>query len=153
MAYCTIADVRLNLDGFDTATISDANITSFINKADSYINSILAISYTLPFTATIPLLTSVSTDLTCYYVLRRNYTRDSIETSDWVEQFKKDADDILDKLKENKIDLVGSDNIIIAFGSELIQHNNEGYTPTFDIGDPLAWRNDPDRIETIEDNK
>jgi phage gp36-like protein len=153
MAYCTIDDVRLNLDQFEENVISDADVTSFIAKAEAYINSILANVYTLPFVVTIPLLKDVSTDLACYYVLRRNYTRDNMSTSDWVMQFWEDFNKKMEDIKDGKISLVDDSGNVIAYGSKLIQHNNENYTPTCDLGDAEDWVIDPDRLDDIADAK
>ena len=158
--YCTVADVELNLSGFvidtvrdDETTLTDAQIELFIAKADAYINSVLATVYTLPFSVTIPFLTDISTDLACYYVLRRSYTQDSMETSSWVKEFLENAETKLKAIMDGDVSLIDSDGNVITFAGSLIDHNNAGYTPTFDIGDPLDWEVDQDRLSAIEDSR
>lgn len=153
-AYSDVADIRLNLAGFGADVISDSDINLFISKADAHINSIISNYYVLPFTQDpIPILKDISTDLTCYYATRRNYTSDSVETSDWTNEFKKDAEHKLENIKMGNTNLIDSSGAIIPLNSNMIQHNNSKYTPTFDIGSPLNWQNDPDRLDDIESVK
>lgn len=131
MAYTTIANVKLNID-IEGYQVEDAEITFFITKSDSIIDSMISSLYSLPLDSTPDVLISISTDLASYFIFRKNYSHDRIEKMEnsLIYDFYNKAMSLLKKISSGEISL-GSD-----FPQEPIAVSNTGdYPPTFNVDD------------------
>jgi phage gp36-like protein len=135
-------------------TVTSANIANYGGLAEAHINGVLAKAYTLPFTGDIPILTAISTNMTTYYVLRRLYTQQEPNESDWVENYKTLAMDMLAPIAD------GTTVLVDSAGTQLAQNSNSeawsntsGYIPTMFEGDPTAMVVDPNKLDDEDDRR
>lgn len=114
MAYITFADVSNEISDLGGLIPEGKEATAWVNNkiasADLEIDARLSAKYVTPVTsaAALRIVKIISLNLTCYYILRQNYTQEDGNTSDWVNEYKRTANDLLSKITSGEIDLDGS---------------------------------------------
>lgn len=146
------------LVGVGTDAMGTVAATRHIVRAYNIINTHLSKRYTVPFgtgTSTPPVIKTISTDLSAYYIMRTLFTKDSQNDSDWVDELKDTAMNMLTKIENGETDLMGTDEseITQVSGGDDISSNTSAFEPVFDMGNELSWRVDPDRTKEISDSK
>lgn len=114
MAYITFADVSNELSDLGGLIPEGKEAIAWVNNkiasADLEIDARLSAKYVTPITsvAGLRIVKIISLNLTCYYILRQNYTQEDGNLSDWVNEYKRTATDLLTKVTNGEIDLGGT---------------------------------------------
>jgi len=133
------------------STVTSAIVSDAIGLADGEINAVLANQYDVPVAGPPPLLVSISTNMAAYYTLRRLFTRDRQNKSDWVDEFKDRATSMLENLMDGKLELVTSSGTTITRNAnEEAWSNTMGYTPTFSELDETLAIDDEDKLDDLK---
>lgn len=136
------------------SNVTSAHIADMIGMADAEINAVLSKRYTVPITDDCPVLTTISTNLTTYYTLRRLYTREKQNKSDWVDGYKERATSLLEKLMDGEIGLVTSSGAVVAAADVAeVWSNTKDYVPTFSELDYTQSVIDDDKLDDLEDER
>lgn len=148
--YTTVQKVQ---DTLPKAVQSSSNVTSatvahFIDQADSIINGKLAVTYNIPVNSpNVPgILVTIATDLAAHRLLRRQFTQNIKNKSEWVDQFK-DSMDLLDAVAEGKMTLVDSSGDALSRSVARVWSNNQGFDPTFTEDKVSTWEVDDDKFD------
>lgn len=155
--YTSFEKVRLlGPTWFASSSITQAQVhQNYASKAESYIEGKLANKYTVPFTSSNvpPLVESMSTDLTFYYIGRRFFTQTDKDKNPWINTYKNDVDEILKDIMKGNTVLVDVNGGIIDVRTDQqeIWSNVSGYNPTMDHRDETEQRIDPDKIQDETD--
>ena len=152
--YTTVSKVTDAYPRIKETKVTSAEVAFYINQAEAEINGKIAGEYSLPFTATPPLIETVATELSIIKVLDRFFTSEHRSSSDWRNTRKNELDKLLDGISDGSISLVNSASAIIERQSDLhgISSNTSGYTPTFSHLGVEDQRIDPDRLDDEEDD-
>lgn len=116
MAYITFADVSNELTDMGGLIPEGKEAIAWVNNkiasADLEIDARLSAKYVTPVTSATALriVKVISLNLTCYYILRQNYTQEDGNLSDWVNEYKRVANDLLSQIISGDIDLTGNTN-------------------------------------------
>jgi len=142
------ADVRTLLKKVTDTIFDDDDVEYFIERADDYIDARLWQLYYVPFTATPPIVKTISTNLAAYGVLRALYVQARTTDADaWMNTFKDYAYDLLRDIKRGEILLLDSSgNKIVRKAGRGISSSTEEYDPTFNEGDPGDWATDSKKL-------
>lgn len=139
------------------ALLSKTNITSselsgYINKAEAIVNGKLAMRYTVPITDPCPLLETLATDLSVYFSLRRTFSQEKKNESEWPRTYK-DSLQMITDIGAGKMILTNSAGAIIAQRTDIIDvwSNNMDYEATFTEDDMINQVDDSDKIDDIRD--
>ena len=130
------------------ASINSASIAFYIDQAENEINGYLANNYTLPFSASPPMITTLSTEYSLVKILERFFTHEGGSQNAWVAERKKYIIDTLNKLNEGTLGLVTSSGELLVYNSgDTIFSNTMEYDPTFTMLDETLQQIDSDRLE------
>lgn len=153
MSYCSASDIRELLPKITTAVMSDTVVGHFITKADAFIDSKIAARYALPLTATPEIIKSLSADIASYYIMRREFTQDSQNKSQWTDEYSK-ALTVLDAIAAGKTQLLyPTTNVAIPVRTGALASTTGDYTPTFNVDDPECQSVDPTRLDAISEER
>lgn len=135
------------------STITTAVIESYIGRAEAWANGQLANRYTIPVSGSPPILKEIVETRATYLILRRFFSQEKENTSEWVESWKEDAENMLDPYVTGSATLVGSDGTRLApsLVTGIPWSSTDAYKPTFDVREQIAQRVDPDRVQADED--
>jgi phage gp36-like protein len=131
------------------SNITSAHIFEFLSRGESIIDTKLAKTYALPFTNTIPVLETLSTDIGAYLLLsRRFFTQERSNSSEWVDRFK-ESFELLDQIANGEYPLIdASGNLVEGKHSAMqVWSNTQNYHPTMHEDDPLNQVIDSDKTE------
>jgi hypothetical protein len=158
--YTTAANIvtlipDINQSGnFDT----DAEVEFYINRQESVVNSKLGIKYVVPFSvangyATVPtVITHITEQLTIAAILITEYTQDSVNKNEWIEEYQKIID-YLDDIVAGKEILKDDSGNELTERTDVILTNREEFEPVSDMDGDLQQRVDPDLITEITNNR
>jgi len=153
--YATAAEIKEMILGIeDNAPYNDdTKIESKITDAERVINNALISRYAVPFSSdnVPPLINQLTKELASYYILRTIYTRDNVEKSEWVQEYKTNVDKQLQDLVTRKINLIDANGDLVGESEASVESNTEDYTPTFDVDEPENWKQDEDKLDDISD--
>ena len=134
------------------ASVNSASIAFYIDQAENEINGYLANNYTLPFSSSPPLVTTLSTEYSLVKILERFFTQEVGSKNEWVEERKKYLLDTFNKINNGDIGLVTSSGELIVYNSgDTIFSNTMTYNPTFTMLDETLQQIDSDRLEDEHD--
>lgn len=152
VTYTTVTDVLRNLPSIGSiSNLTSAGIHAFIGEAEAIINTQLAALYTVPVSGAPPLLQVVGTDLAIYRIMRRSFSGEKVNKSEWLDRYS-EANSLLVGIAKGMITLTDSAGAVISRGaSALPWSNTTNYTPIFDVGESTDQVVDPDRLDDIED--
>ena len=135
------------------ASVNSASIAFYIDQAENEINGYLANNYTLPFSSSPPMITTLSTEYSLVKILERFFTQEVGSTNAWVEERKKYIVDTLNKINDGTIGLVtNSGELIVYNAGDTIFSNTMTYNPTFTMLDETLQQIDSDRLEDEYDD-
>jgi phage gp36-like protein len=155
--YTNAQELELLFPKIISTSLTKADINEiFVTKAEADIDAAVSGRYTLPFSSTPPLVRNIAQDLTMYYVARRMYTQNAKDKNDWVDDFRANAFDILDKIREGEINLITSSKEIISTRTDQVQiwsdaSDTTDYNPTMDERDQILQRVDPRLLDDLQD--
>jgi len=143
MPYATITEV--------VNTLPQVGSISTITSLQIFTATVRADSVTVPITPSPPLLTTICCDLTLYRLMRRFFSGEQQNDSEWPDRYK-EAMELLEKLADGEIQLVDSGGTIVvpSAGSDIAWSNTQGYTPTFGEDGDLMSIIDEDKLDDLE---
>ncbi|MCW8830736.1 MAG: DUF1320 domain-containing protein [Gammaproteobacteria bacterium] len=159
MAYCTATQVRDVLSGVNTSVMTDEAIENKIAYAESIINAYVAWRYNVPFSTTPALIETICIDITAYYVMRTLFTRDNVNTNEYIYEFllkhlnTKEKTGTLYDLQNGDISLTLPDGSSPPASTEVFDSNITNYVPTFDVDGVLDWEVSSERLEDIANDR
>lgn len=136
------------------STVGSNTILSYAEQAESLINVKLGKLYSLPFTSSVPVLTTIATDLAIYNLLSKRIFA-SQKISENVVSFFEKAQALLDDIASGELPLMDSDGALVATSNTNMEvwTNNQGYNPTFHEGEWRDMVQDPDKLQDISDDR
>ena len=159
MAYATASSLLVLLPGLPQTTTANgytssvAIIDAHIVRADSLIDAKCAVRYDVPFSATPPIIKTLSEDISAYLSYRSFYTQDNQNKTDYFEELRDRAYEWLDEISKGTMKLVDSTGSLISerasTTSDFIESNTEDYNTFFDFDDCTNWAFDSDMLDDI----
>jgi phage gp36-like protein len=112
--YTTVENVLSAMPAIGSVTnITSAVIAQYIGASDALINAKISRQYSVPVVGDVPLLQSLSLDITLYNMLaKRIYVGEQLSKSPWPDRYK-EALGILDEIAEGTLQLIGSSGSIL----------------------------------------
>lgn len=117
MAYTTKEAVRAATGFSDAAKIADATIESYIDDADSVINSKIVDVYSLPLSETPEIIETISRHITVALLYSNEYGEESQDTDKGWERRMNWAMDMLEDIRKQRTKLYDSNNAELARSS------------------------------------
>jgi len=161
-AYTTAANMATIIEDLDKVMPNEARddydstkVDFHISRAERKLNDDLSSRYAVPFaTATLPPLVGSLTELmAAYYILRTVFTKDNQNKNDWVEDYKKEYDAMIDKLEKRERHLTYADGDLVADSETQISSNTMNNHTVFDMDDPKDWDIDSDYLDEVKDDR
>lgn len=151
MSYASVSDVYGCLTFIGSSTnVSSSLIANHGGRVQSIIDAKLGKNYAVPFSAVPPIVNTLCTDLTCYYVLAGTaILANTLKDSPWPQVYK-DSMKMLDQLASGEMALIsGSGTVIadIASTNETIFSNTQNYNQTFQELDFEISEIDPMKVD------
>jgi len=113
-------------------TITSANIAYYIDQAENEMNGFIANNYTLPFSATVPIIETIATEFSVVKILERFFTQEIGSKNEWVEARYEHIFARLSQISSGTLALMTSSYEVLNFSAEGgIYSNNKDYLPTF----------------------
>ena len=136
------------------STVGSNAILSYAEQAESLMNAKLGRLYSLPLTSSVPVLTTIATDLAIYNLLSKRIFA-SQKVSENVVSFFEKAMELLESIANGELSLVDSAGALIATSNTNMEvwTNNQGYNPTFHEGKWEDMVQDPDKLQDISDDR
>lgn len=158
--YCTKADVRLVVGAMSETQAPDDNVQQGITKAMADIKTVLPHGLVdaidaLGAGAIPPVIKSICEDLAAYYLMRGLYRDNEPLLSEWTDKYEKINQEAAGDRAKGKLQQIRDHDITIdeiASQEQVLSSTNE-YLPTFDVDDPVNWKQDPDRLKDIADER
>ena len=132
---------------------TSASIAQVAGMAEAVINAKLSALYAVPVVVTVPLLTTIATDLTIYrFFTRKPLVGDQSKSAPWFDRFK-ESSELLDQIASGDVPLVGADGMVVdaSAAAPSFFSTTDGYLPTFDEGAVEAWEQDELKRQDNED--
>lgn len=132
------------------STVTSDTVTTFINHSEAKIHGFIGSRYNVPVPGGPPLLKYVTESLATALILRRFFSQEQENKSDWVVGMFEEVKDTLTGLSNGSIVLVNSSSVIIAPSrlAGTVWSSTQGYNPTMNILDPIQQR--VDRRHTLD---
>lgn len=136
-------------------SVTSEQILLEVGKAQSFIDSKLAKRFSVPFSSAPPLVVSLCTDISLYYILtKRLYASDRMYDERMVSGLER-AFDVLDSLADGSMTMVDSSGAAVT---ETMAHaatwsNTKDYEETFHEGDFELTIRDDDKLDNIYDDR
>jgi phage gp36-like protein len=156
--YSTTTSLEILLVGvtFDTATTSLVSqcITDAENEVDKYLSKRydMADYMAMSLTALPPLLKTLTNQIAMGYYYQ-NSARGGKDSLDFGDKIIKRATENLILIQERKADLLNVNMEPVAEASTAgykMVSNTTNYTPTFNVDDPLKWKQDQDQLDDAD---
>jgi len=129
-------------------SITSSNIAFYIDQAENEVNGYLVNNYDLPFSATPPLVETISTEYSLIKILERFFTQGINSENKWVSERKEYVKNFLNQINSGTIALYTNSLQLIAYqGDDTIYSNTMNYNPTFTMLDETLQQIDPDRLD------
>lgn len=145
--YCNPDDVRSQLVGIDKANLSDEEIVTFIENADSLIDFYIGMQYDLPITnaTTLKLLRTWSSVIAAYGIYTYIANKEGSNIATLATSRYEKLIEMLEKISEGEYSLIGIND------SSIFDSNFNDYKPTFNEGSQFNWGLDQNYSEAIND--
>jgi phage gp36-like protein len=153
-SYTTVANVLEALPAVGSITnITSAVVCSFIGRSEALINAKVSKQYTLPIAGDVPLLQTLSLDITLYNLLaKRIFAGEQLSKSPWPDRYK-EALDVLDEIAAGTIPLLTSSGAIVTAGPGLPWSSTMDYLPTMTEDDMTLSLVDSYKIDVIRGDR
>jgi phage gp36-like protein len=127
-------------------------VESYLARSEARINALISGRYTVPVSGKPPLLKDATETLALARLLKRFYTQEKENTSEWVQGWFDEVTDMLEPIVSGSGSLVASDGTILgAAATSTPWSSTELFRPTFGVRDLVQTRIDPDREREEED--
>lgn len=135
------------------SAVTSAIVVTFLEHAEAKIHGKIAGRYAVPVTGSPPLLKYTSETLATAMILRRFFSQEKENKSDWVDGMFEEVKETLDGLADGSVTLVNSGNIVISTSrlQAEIYSSTKNYSPTMTLLDSISQEIDPDRLDDIEE--
>jgi len=133
------------------SVITSSMVEAYLVRVDGRIDARLSAYYGdyLPISvASAPVLREIAETWTIALLLRRFFTQEKENASEWVKSWFEDVDAMLKPFETGSAQLLPG-TLDTGGASGLILSNVSGYTPTFDIGPMEEQVVDPNRLNDI----
>lgn len=152
VSYTTVADIKKVVSRISSTNITSADIAFMAGRAESIINASIGQVYSLPITGVnVPILQTIAEELGAHYVIRRFFVDQAKSKSDWVDELKTSAMDLLAKVVSGTMPLVTDSGNAVSMRSDSIYSDTKDYHPTFDHRDEIYQHIDTDRLDAEDD--
>lgn len=139
-------------------SVNCGQMVIFATDAEAEVNGALGKFYDVPVVSpasgnTVPLLTSIATDIAIYRLLsRRIFTQERLQDSVWPDKFK-EAGDQLGAIKDGTMLLFDNSGTLIVDRTDIaeVYSSTMDYVPTFTELDSTEQRVDPQKIRDERD--
>lgn len=154
MPYCTPQDVLNAWPKVHTSQLVPDELVLMIARGDAVIDAALGVRYGVPFctdpTQTPAIVKMLSQDLAMLDVFDR-----MPNTPDWITRRITRDQDILEKLADGTMAVIGTDGSLVAVRTDgdAPASTTETYIPVFGAVPSLSERNDPVRLGDELDNR
>ncbi len=147
--YTTVANVyNLYPRIGSMTTISSSSIAFFIDQAEAEVNGYLGNNYSLPFSSTIPIIETISTEFSVVKILERFFTQEIGSKNEWVEARYENIYNTLSAINSGNLALVTNSNEVLTYQSEGgIHSNTQNFDPTFSVINDIYQQTDGDRLQ------
>jgi|GEM_PF-5278985 len=137
MSYIVYADVDNEISNLVDLVPGDKIALDWVNNkiasAELEINARLASKYVTPISPVLDIVKSISLNLTCYYILRQNFTQEDGNLSNWVEQYRKTANDMIKQIEDGTITL-DTPQSSVGNAADAVQSSTIGVARVFTSG-------------------
>lgn len=154
MDYGTIAGVfELYPRIGSISIITSVLVESYLGRSEARINALLSGRYTVPVSGKPPLLKDATETLAVARLLKRFFSQEKENVSEWVQGWFDEVTDMLEPIVSGSGTLTASDGTRLE--ATLITttpwSSVDQYVPTFGVRDLVETRIDPDRLQDEED--
>lgn len=161
MAYAGSTDVAILLPGLVVNGTVTSTVISVIDNIGTgvmgYINGYVGRRYSVPFGggtssgAIPPTIRDIAEQLGAYRTMRGYYSRDSVNSNEWVDKFKTDSDAILKDIRDGKVDLSDTAGSLLVErnASTKVDSSTIDYAPSFNEGTSTSWEVDSAKLEDL----
>ena len=130
------------------STVTSSNIAFYIDQAENEINGHLINGYTLPFSSTPPIISTLSTEYSLVKILQRFFTQEVGSDNVYVTQRLDDVKEYLNKINTGDIGLYTSSLELIPYNpGDTIFSNTMNFDPTFTMIDETYQVIDSERMD------
>lgn len=154
MAYTSWDEIKALFPRVEVSSLTESSVGSyFIPNAEAFVNQQLGRFYSLPFSATPPIVKAIAQNYCMYLIGRRFFSQGTKDSNKWVDEFKKDAYDLIASIVYSGSPLLDNSLQVISMATdrEQIWSNTMDYTPTMDSRNPVDQHVDPDRLDDEDD--
>ncbi len=150
-SYCTVDHVLEAMPSIGSITNITSNvIAAYIGRSEAFINAKICRQYDMPLAVQVPLLHSLSLDITLYNMLaKRIYAGEQLSKSPWPDRYK-EALDTLEEVSNGTLQLLTSSFEALSPSSEVggqVWSSVENALPTFTEDDMSLSLVDSYKIE------
>ena len=130
------------------STVTSSNIAFYIDQAENEINGHLINGYTLPFSSTPPIISTLSTEYSLVKILQRFFTQEVGSDNVYVTQRLDDVKEYLNKINTGDIGLYTSSLELIPYNpGDTIFSNTMNFDTTFNMIDETYQVIDSERMD------
>lgn len=135
------------------SAVTSAMVFSYITRAEVRADAVVGQRFTVPVLGSPPLLKEAVETLTLGLLLRRFFSQEQENKSEWVEGFFTDANAIITAVAAGSMTLVNSAGVLITVAQpgQKIWSSTMGYHSTMDIQDPIDQRISQGRLQATID--
>lgn len=151
-SYTTVENVKVLVTAVaSVTTLNSEAMAAFIGRAQAMVDAALAKRYNIPFGGPPPIIETVTTDIAAYEILRRLFTQQRANKSEWAESFKDTGAALLKSLAEGKAVIVTASGTVLEGRNDIadVWSSTQDYLPTFHEGPAEAAWQDPDKIDDL----
>jgi phage gp36-like protein len=135
------------------SSITSASVAFYIDQAENEINGYLINNYSMPFSATPPLIQSLSTEYGLVKLLERFFTQETGSDNAWVSARREYVQNQLTMINSGDLGLYTSSLELIAYNPDDAPFSNTmDYNPAFNMLNSTHQQLDGDRLEDEYDD-
>lgn len=130
------------------SSVNSSAVSFYIDQAEAEINGYLINNYSMPFSSSPPLITTLSTEYSMVKILERFFTQEVGSENKWVMERKEYVFSYLNKLNNGEVGLYNSSMELLVYNAgDTIFSNTMNYNPTFTMLDETLQQIDSDRLQ------
>jgi phage gp36-like protein len=132
--------------------ITSALVESYLGRSEARINALLSGRYTIPVSGSPPLLKDATETLAVARLLKRFFSQEKENASEWVQGWFDEVTDMLEPIVSGSGTLTASDGTLLGtLATSTPWSSTDLFRPTFGVRDLVQTRIDPDRERDEED--